>query len=548
MNRRRAGKFIAFVLSLALILSTCVGAQAATYKTLRKGDSNNEVKTMQQALVALGYDTKGVDGKFGPGTESAVRAFQQSKSLTVDGIAGTKTLTALYGASEGSGTGETGGSESGSSGSTGENAGGGTGGNTTRTLRKGDSGSDVKNMQQALVSLGYSTNGVDGKFGNGTYQAVRAFQSTYKLGIDGVAGPKTLTKLYSLTPGSGNTGEGSGGDDTGSGSGSGENSGGTVSYNRVIRLGYEGDDVAGVQTRLAELGYYTQSVTGKCDNNTLSAVKAFQANNALTADGLAGPNTFKILFSDGAKSASETPAVTYTTLKLNATGTAVENLQNALKELKYSVTVNSTYDAATRSAVIEFQMINGLVGDGIAGQETQALLYSGNAKDANAGYPGLEAGAGEMAGPSKSSIQLLHWFDDVKPSAKSGQTYLVYDPVTGLGWTLRFYSLGRHADSEPLTLRDTLIMNKAFGTTTWTPKIVYAKLPDGRWTIASMHNTPHLTGGIEGNGFDGHLCVHFLRDMDETQKNDPSYGVTNQNAIRAAWKNLTGETYVEVVR
>ncbi|MEF9880845.1 MAG: hypothetical protein RR975_15635, partial [Clostridia bacterium] len=59
-------------------------------------------------------------------------------------------------------------------------------------------------------------------------------------------------------------------------------------------------------------------------------------------------------------------------------------------------------------------------------------------------------------------------------------------------------------------------------------------------TLASMHNVPHLTGGIQDNGFDGHLCVHFLRDMEECSQNDPSYGVTNQNAIRRKWKQMTG--------
>ena len=70
-------------------------------------------------------------------------------------------------------------------------------------------------------------------------------------------------------------------------------------------------------------------------------------------------------------------------------------------------------------------------------------------------------------------------------------------------------------------------MYKAFGNTnTWTPKPVYVKLPSGTWTLASMHNVPHLSGSIKDNGFDGHLCVHFLRDMDECKQNDPNYGVT----------------------
>jgi hypothetical protein len=71
---------------------------------------------------------------------------------------------------------------------------------------------------------------------------------------------------------------------------------------------------------------------------------------------------------------------------------------------------------------------------------------------------------------------------------------------------------------------------------------VYVKLPSGVWTLAAMHNVPHLTGSISDNGFNGHLCVHFLRDMEECQKNDPSYGVTNQNTIRKKWKEMTGQT------
>ncbi|MBQ8136154.1 MAG: hypothetical protein IJ174_01860, partial [Clostridia bacterium] len=67
-------------------------------------------------------------------------------------------------------------------------------------------------------------------------------------------------------------------------------------------------------------------------------------------------------------------------------------------------------------------------------------------------------------------------------------------------------------------------------------------LPDGTWTLATMHDRPHLTGSIQNNGFDGHLCVHFLRDMNEARANDPEYGVTNQNTLRTAWKALTGET------
>ena len=118
-----------------------------------------------------------------------------------------------------------------------------------------------------------------------------------------------------------------------------------------------------------------------------------------------------------------------------------------------------------------------------------------------------------------------------------------YDPETGISWTLRVMSRGNHADVEPLTAADTAAMNQAFGNKeSWGPKVVYVLLPDGRWSIASTHNVAHGGQTISDNNFDGQNCVHFLRDMDECMKNDPSYGVQNQKAIRKAWKELTGET------
>jgi putative chitinase len=63
--------------------------------TLRQGSSGPDVKDLQQKLKDLGFDPKGVDGNFGPGTRDAVIAFQQGKGLQADGIAGPATLAAL---------------------------------------------------------------------------------------------------------------------------------------------------------------------------------------------------------------------------------------------------------------------------------------------------------------------------------------------------------------------------------------------------------------------------------------------------------------------
>ena len=66
------------------------------------------------------------------------------------------------------------------------------------TLRKGASGNITKLLQEKLVKLGYSTNGVDGIFGSGTYSAVREFQKTRGLSADGIVGQNTWRKLLNL--------------------------------------------------------------------------------------------------------------------------------------------------------------------------------------------------------------------------------------------------------------------------------------------------------------------------------------------------------------
>lgn len=69
-----------------------------------------------------------------------------------------------------------------------------------RTLRIGMVGEDVRALQSDLISLGYSCGkwGADGEYGKATKSAVRAFQSEYKLEIDGIAGPETFGKLDEL--------------------------------------------------------------------------------------------------------------------------------------------------------------------------------------------------------------------------------------------------------------------------------------------------------------------------------------------------------------
>ena len=68
------------------------------------------------------------------------------------------------------------------------------------TVRKGASGNITRLIQEKLISLGYScgSSGIDGKFGNGTESAVKAFQKAHKLSADGIVGQKTWRKLLNM--------------------------------------------------------------------------------------------------------------------------------------------------------------------------------------------------------------------------------------------------------------------------------------------------------------------------------------------------------------
>ncbi|MBR5111204.1 MAG: peptidoglycan-binding protein [Clostridia bacterium] len=311
-------------------------------------------------------------------------------------------------------------------------------------------------------------------------------------------------------------------------------------YTRTLKKGMTGSDVAWVQNRLMELGY-SAAVTNVYDDATFAAVKAFQQQNGLEADGAAGSQTFVMLKSDSARRANAAP-LTYSTVRIDQTGSDVKKVQTDLKALGYPVSVTGEYDTDTHNAVVAFQQRNGLVISGIADALTRQVLHGGAGKPYSMPVETLPPTEGRMAAPAVSQLKLLSWQKEIKPKVRAGQTITIFDPNTSLSWKLVLYSLGNHADSQPATWRDTQIMNRSFGDTSWTIHPVYVMLPDGQWTMATMHNRPHLYGSITDNGFGGHLCVHFLRDMSEARKNDPNYGVNNQVMLRNAWKTLTGET------
>ena len=143
---------------------------------LYRGCTGDAVKTLQDKLNTLGYNSGNVDGIFGAKTYAAVTAFQKANGLGVDGIVGKLTWGKLYGVSPAMPV------------------------ETTTVVGRpmvsyGSRGDAVRKLQELLNALGYDCGSVDGIFGSKTKAAVLAFQKANGLGADGIVGPLTWAKL-----------------------------------------------------------------------------------------------------------------------------------------------------------------------------------------------------------------------------------------------------------------------------------------------------------------------------------------------------------------
>ena len=69
----------------------------------------------------------------------------------------------------------------------------------------------------------------------------------------------------------------------------------------VLRTGSRGEDVKTLQSRLYDLGYYTDEIDGQFGSATKAAVIEFQQANGLEADGMVGSETKALLYSPQAK-------------------------------------------------------------------------------------------------------------------------------------------------------------------------------------------------------------------------------------------------------
>lgn len=490
-------------------------------KTLRPGDKDEEVKLLQQRLKDLGYYTGNITGVYNDATTEAVKAFQKKSSLEEDGVLGPITRTVLYGvnaiyavptAIPVSTPAPT------TTPLTPENV---------IVIRAGSMGEVVRRLQARLQELGYYTSRLDGVYLTDDIEAVRAFQSANGLKVDGKAGYETQTALYSDSAIRGNA----------------NLTGGETALVSTLRYGSEGNEVTTLQNRLIALGYLAGSADGKFGRDTKSAVIAFQKANGLSADGVVGTDTSAKLYASNV--VSNTVSSTQT-LRVGAVSDAVRDMQNRLITLGYleNGEADGKFGVKTSLALIEFQKANGLSADGIAGTKTFAKLNSVSA--ITAGGTGNSTGSDTTANTpataptvttiSAAQVRYANWYSEVKARCRLFPNATIYDFTTGISWQVNIFSMGAHADAEPLTAQDTDKMNRAFGgKTTWNPKAVWVVLSDGTVYMASTHNTPHDTYHIRDNNFDGHICIHFPRTQAQVEKIGP-YATSHQKAIDLGWE------------
>lgn len=306
---------------------------------LRVGEQHPVVAQLQQRLMDLGFmDHDEPTQYFGTQTERAVKIFQRQNALTQDGIVGGSTYEAIMAPDA-----------------------------KHYAAQKGDEGDDILQIQTRLYDLGYlaSNSLLTGNFGDSTEAAVLKLQEVNGLGKDGKVGQQTMNLLYSDE----------------------------VKAN-FLALGEKSDVVLACQQRLKLLGYLVSEPDGTYGQDTVEAVKQFQARNDQIVDGYLGPGTRVALNSSDAKPMG---------LRLGDEGTTVSKIQNLLSKYGYlnSGNVTGYYGEITEKAVKSFQTQNGLSSDGTVGAMTMAKLTGNDVKKA----PRQTAGSsgGNQSGSSGST-------------------------------------------------------------------------------------------------------------------------------------------------
>jgi len=183
------------------------------------------------------------------------------------------------------------------------------------TLKYGDRGDQVKEIQSYLIAQNLLHVAADGVYGSATVNAIKDFQSALGLEVDGVCGEETYKILRAAAYDEIDVTTWRVGDyvpEPPKSASEVVNSVGEVStvlsaVNTVkeviqyagigdtIKLGMEGDGVVHLQNKLAEQGFFDGEVDGVADEETIDALKNFQSSRGMKADGICGRRTYSAL-------------------------------------------------------------------------------------------------------------------------------------------------------------------------------------------------------------------------------------------------------------
>lgn len=284
-----------------------------TALNITEGTKADVVMQLQLRLMELDYmDADEPDNIYGSVTKEAIERFQKQHDIDVTGVVDQQTYDLMM-----------------------------SGKAHSYIILIGEENTNVQALQQRLYELGYIST-VTGYFGTDTEAAVMKFQKLNDLSEDGKVGKYTREMLYSS-----------------------DAAANSFSY------GEESPEIKEYQQRLKKLGYLTTDPDGNFGDDTKAAVKRFQENNGLIADGYIGPSTRTALLSDDAQ---------YNALAIGNKGDDVQSVQNRLKELGYIKKTTGYFGSETDTAVRSFQKNNGLSVDGKVGPRTMNVLMSSGAK------------------------------------------------------------------------------------------------------------------------------------------------------------------------
>jgi peptidoglycan hydrolase-like protein with peptidoglycan-binding domain len=463
------------------------GSKVVIKTSLKQGDSGDAVRDLQNALYKLGFYNGTISGNYGSLTAAAVRRFQDKNDLTVDGIAGSKTITLINQ--------KAGSSISPSSGSSGSSGNTGSGTTTLVSYARVSATSALLRTSATTSSKSKTTlkHGTQMKIskktvtGGQTWYYVQAYQDGYTY-IGYVR--SDLVTIISAADFKAASEHNSDADDEVDGvievrsSDVAVREGPGTDYEIARRAQY-GDIYTYVD--LTSNGYYKL-----IDGNYISAAYCSESVDTSKLDNL------------------DTNVYRY-----DDTAPMVATIQEWLKTLKYyDGDVTGHYGSKTVDAVAAFQRDNGLTDDGIAGKKTIAALQAK-----------ISGGSGQKIDYTGKTVYNINWFaaqanKDYFSSIGfvAGQYAKLTDLTTGITINIKIQSTGNHIDAEPATASDTAKFCSMYGVasaSSITSSTHYQRRPmlietsKGVKAVCSMYGVPHGKQTILNNNYSGQFCLHF---------------------------------------